>query len=129
MHSFINNINIIDSYLLSGTSNASKRLDKTERRDRTMLAKMNGIRIGLIVALFTLVATPAFARGISFKDGGVALWIFVAIGAIIVLLQLIPAGILFVSMIGTATTVALRRGKKVEEEIVLPEMKPVRVKK
>ena len=94
-----------------------------------MLTKINGIKIGLMVALITLTATPAFARGISFKEGGVALWVFIAIGAMIILLQLIPAGILFFSMIGTTTTVALRKGKKIDEEIILPEVKPVPTKK
>jgi hypothetical protein len=94
-----------------------------------MLTRMNGIKIGLMAALVTLIATPAFARGISFKDAGVALWVFVVIGAMIVLLQLIPAGILFFSLIGTTTTMALRKGKKVEGEIILPELKPVPIKK
>ena len=56
---------------------------------------------GLTVGLVTLMATPAFARGISFKDAGIALWIFIVIGAIIVLLQLIPAAILLSSFVET----------------------------
>jgi lipoprotein signal peptidase len=47
------------------------------------------------------MATPAFARAISFKDTGIAFWIFVVIGAILVLLQLIPAIILFFSFVAT----------------------------
>lgn len=94
-----------------------------------MLTRMNGIKIGLMAALVTLIATPAFARGISLKDGGIALWVFVGIGAMIVLLQLIPAGILFFSLIGTTTTMALRKGKKVEEEVILPGVEPISIKK
>jgi hypothetical protein len=82
----------------------------------------------LMVALISLIATPAFARSISFKEAGTALWIFVIVGAIIVLLQLIPAAILFFSFIGTAATVVFKGEKKVEEEVVLPATEAVPVK-
>jgi hypothetical protein len=88
-----------------------------------------GLKIGLMVGLMTLAASPAFARSISLKDAGPALWVFVIIGAIIILLQLIPAAILFFSFIGTATTMALKKEKKVEEEVMLPGAEPVAVKK
>jgi hypothetical protein len=94
-----------------------------------MKKAMKGLRAGLTVGLITLMASPAFARSISLKEGGTALWIFVIIGAIIILLQLIPAAILFFSFVGTATTMAFRKEKKVEEEIVLPKAQPVVVKK
>lgn len=90
---------------------------------------MKGLRAGLTAGLITLMASPAFARSISLKEGGTALWIFVIIGAIIILLQLIPAAILFFSFIGTATTMAFKKGKKVEEEVVLPNAQTVAVKK
>jgi hypothetical protein len=90
---------------------------------------MKGLKVGLTVGLFTLMASPAFARSISLKGAGTALWIFIIIGAIIVLLQLIPAAILFFSFIGTATTMALKKERKVEEEVVLPGTEPVAVKK
>ena len=79
-----------------------------------------GLKVGLMVGLITLMASPAFARSISFKEAGTALWIFIIIGAIIVLLQLIPAVILFFSFVGTATTMVFKKGEKVEEEAVLP---------
>jgi hypothetical protein len=88
-----------------------------------------GLKVGLMVGLMTLAASPAFARSISLKDAGPALWVFVIIGAIIILLQLIPAAILFFSFIGTATTMALKKEKKVEEEVMLPGAEPVAVKK
>ena len=88
-----------------------------------------GLRVGLMVGLMTLAASPTFARSISLKDAGPALWVFVIIGAIIILLQLIPAAILFFSFIGTATTMALKKEKKVEEEVILPGVEPVTVKK
>jgi flagellar basal body-associated protein FliL len=93
-----------------------------------MEKKIKGLKLGAMVGLMSLVATPAFARSISLKEGGTALWIFIIIGAIIVLLQLIPAMILFFSFIGTATTAALKKEKKVEEEVVLPGAEPVAVK-
>jgi hypothetical protein len=88
-----------------------------------------GLRIGLMVGLITLMASPAFARSISLKEGGTMLWIFIIVGAIIVLLQLIPAAILFFSFIGTATTMAFKKEKKVEEEVYLPGAEPIPVKK
>ncbi len=87
-----------------------------------------GLKVGLTAGLISLMASPALARSISFKEAGPTLWIFVIIGAIIVLLQLIPAAILFFSFVGTATTMAVKREKRVEEEVVLPGAEPVRVK-
>ncbi len=87
-----------------------------------------GLLVGLMVGIITLMASPAFARSISLKEVGPALWIFIIIGAIIVLLQLIPAAILFFSFIGTTTTMAFKTGeKKAEEEVVVPGAEPVRV--
>ncbi len=94
-----------------------------------MLEKREILKAGVIGAAMTLLATPAFARSIELKGAGTALWIFLIIGAIIVLLQLIPAAILFFGFIGTATTAALKKEKKVEEEIILPGYEPVAVKK
>ena len=88
--------------------------------------------MGLTVALVTLMATTAFARGISLKDAGIALWILIIIGAIIVLLQLIPAAILFFSFIGTSSGMVLKKKKATEEageKVVLPEYKPATVEK
>jgi len=91
---------------------------------------MKGLKVGLTAGWITLMAfSPALARSISLKEGGTALWIFIIIGAVIVLLQLIPAAILFFSFIGTATTMALKKEKKVEEEVILPGAEPVAVKK
>jgi hypothetical protein len=94
----------------------------------TMEKTMKGLKAGLMVGLITLMASPAFARSISLKEGGTMLWIFIIVGAIIVLLQLIPAAILFFSFIGTATTMAFKKERKVEEEVVLPGAEPVAVK-
>jgi flagellar basal body-associated protein FliL len=90
---------------------------------------IKGLKVGSMVGFISLMATPAFARSISLKGAGTALWIFIIIGAIIVLLQLIPAMILFFSFIGSATTMTFKKEKKVEEEVVLPGAEPVVVKK
>ncbi len=64
------------------------------------------------------MATTAFARSLSLKDAGASLWIFLVIGAMLILLQLIPAGILFFSFIGSASTLAFKRRKVAEEKAV-----------
>ena len=89
---------------------------------------MKGLKVGLAAGLISLMASPALARSISLKEAGSTLWIFIIIGAIIVLLQLVPAAILFFSFIGTATTMALKKENKSAEEIVLPGAEPVPVK-
>ena len=98
-----------------------------------MLKERKLCLVGLMVALFSLMATPAFARSISLKDAGVALWIFIIIGAIIVLLQLIPAIILFFSFVGTTTGLVAKKksSEKVaaEEKAILTGIEPAPVKK
>ncbi len=81
-----------------------------------------------MAGVITLMASPAFARSISLKEGGTMLWIFIIAGAIVILLQLIPAAILFFSFIGTVTATALKKEEKAEE-VVLPGPEPVAVKK
>ncbi len=82
---------------------------------------------GLTAGIMSL-ATPAFARSISLKDAGISLWIFIIIGAVIVLLQLIPALILFFSFIGTTSSMVFKRKKTIEEEVLLPGYEPTPVK-
>ncbi len=94
-----------------------------------MKKTMKGLKVGLTAVLIALIASSAFARSISLKEGGTALWIFIIIGSIIVLLQLIPAAILFFSFVGTATTMAFKKEKRVEEEVILPGAEAVTVKK
>lgn len=92
------------------------------RERKSWMAVLTGLCI-------TLMATPAFARSISLKDAGVALWVFIIIGALIVLLQLIPAAILFFSFIGTSSSMVFKKKKEAGEEVVLPAGEPVAVKK
>lgn len=83
-----------------------------------------GTAFTLTQLLILLIASPAFARSISFKEAGVALWIFVIIGAAIILLQLIPAAILFFSFVGTSLAIS-RKKEDVREEVVVSEPEKV----
>ena len=87
------------------------------------------LKAGMMGAVMALLATPAFARSVELKEAGAALWVFVAIGAVIVLLQLIPAAILFFSFIGTTVSMALKKEKEAQEEVMVPGMEPVVVKR
>jgi hypothetical protein len=87
-----------------------------------MLRKGKSCLSGFMVGLITLIATPAFAKSISLKDAGIALWIFIIIGAIIVLLQLIPAAILFFSFIGTSSNMVFKHQKKIEEAAAIEKV-------
>jgi hypothetical protein len=101
-----------------------------------MLKEKKAWLTGLAIGVVMLMATPAFARSISMKDAGIALWIFVIVGAIIVLLQLIPAGILFFSFIGTTSSMVFKRKRTTEElraeekeKVGVPGYEPATVKK
>ncbi len=94
-----------------------------------MEKKIKGLKIGMVTGLVSLMASPAFARGISLKEGGTALWVFIIIGAIIVLLQLVPAAVLFFSFTGRVTTMVFKKHQTVEQEVILPAAETVPVKK
>ena len=90
--------------------------------------------VGLMSGLIISIATPAFAKPVSFKDAGVALWVFVIIGTVIVLLQLIPAAILFFSFVGTSSNMVFKRRRESEkgaakESTILTGIEPAAVKK
>ena len=93
------------------------------------MKKREMLKAGIMGVVMALLATPAFARSVELKEAGAALWVFVAIGAVIVLLKLIPAAILFFSFIGTTVTMTLKKEKRVEEEVMVPGFEPVAVKK
>jgi hypothetical protein len=92
-----------------------------------MLRTKQILKVGVMGAIMTLLASPAFARSIELKGAGTALWVFLIIGTIIVLLQLIPATVLFFSFVGSASATVLRKGKKIEEGVVLPGSEPAAV--
>ena len=78
-----------------------------------MLSEKKHRLAGLMIGLITLMATPAFARSITWNDlvknAGVAFWIFAIVGVILVLLQLIPAIIAFFAFVATMTDSSQRR--------------------
>ena len=95
---------------------------------------LTGLMVGLIIPLSAGMPTPAFAKSISLKDAGVTLWVFIVIGTVIVLLQLIPAAILFFSFVGTSSSMVFKRKREVgemarEEKGVLHGIEPAPVKK
>lgn len=98
-----------------------------------MLRGRNGRLVGCALALLAAMPTPALARSISLKDAGIGLWIFIIVAAVIVLLQLIPAAILFFSFIGTSSSVVFQRKKEgkvaSEGKAILPGIEPAPVKK
>jgi len=50
------------------------------------------------------------------SDAGVALWIFLIAGAVIILLQLIPALLMFFSFVGTGTHIGYKVVDSVKDE-------------
>jgi hypothetical protein len=48
---------------------------------------------------YLLAADIVFARSINLKDAGIALWVFLAVGTVIILLQAIPAFILLTAFL------------------------------
>ncbi len=89
---------------------------------------------GVMIGLIMMMTTPAFAKSSSLREAGVALWVFIIIGTVIVLLQLIPAAILFFSFVGTSSNMVFRRKKEAgktatEEKAVLTGVKPASVER
>ncbi|OGP64192.1 MAG: hypothetical protein A2170_08010 [Deltaproteobacteria bacterium RBG_13_53_10] len=75
----------------------------------------NGKRILIILSLTLVSAIAAASLGIAYAGGvrGIGLlgvWFFLTFGIIVVLAQLIPAGVLFSSLVGAIFT-SLRRGE------------------
>ena len=80
---------------------------------REMSKRTKGwLGIVLVTGLILLVATPSFTRPITMKEVAAAVWIFMIIGALIVSLQLIPAAILFFSIVGIMCVVIFKKFKK-----------------
>lgn len=74
------------------------------------------IVFGGIIGFF-LAADVVFARSIDMSKAGVSLWIFIVVGAFIILLQLVPAFILFTSFIGTSVREVHKLAKVKESEL------------
>jgi len=102
---------------------------KIRKKEELIMEKRKMLKAGMMGAVMTLLATPAFARTIELKEAGPALWVFVAIGALVVLLQMVPAAILFFSFIGTTVSMVLKKEKRAAEEVMVPAPEPVVVKR
>ncbi len=84
-------------------------------------------RISLILSITTFmffwisfIDFSGAKTGIRWKDfseGGLMLWIFIIVGAIIILLQLIPAIIMFFSFVGTGAHTGYKVIESPKEEI------------
>jgi L-cystine uptake protein TcyP (sodium:dicarboxylate symporter family) len=72
---------------------------------KPLLRRFVDIIIGVVIG-FLLGIDVVFARSIDMSKAGVSLWIFICVGAFIILLQLIPAIILFTTFIGSVTKMA-----------------------
>lgn len=99
-----------------------------------MIKRKRSLVAGLTVVLIGIAATPAFSGSINLKDSGVALWIFILTGAVIVLFQFIPAAILFFSFLGTISLIVFKLKEVFEElpakeKVVLPGYEPTTIKK
>jgi uncharacterized membrane protein len=76
-------------------------------------------KIALILSFALVVAISLFSVGIAYAGGvqGIGLlgiWFFMTFGIVVVLAQVIPAGILFVAMINGVFTPAQRNERPVE---------------
>ena len=117
-----------------GTWNAVNKTASKKKEGCDMLKERKLWVAGIMIGLVIMIATPAFARSLSLKDAGVALWIFIIIGAVIVLLQLVPAAILFFSFVGTSSNMVFKRKKEVEkaaaeEKALVTGVEPAPVKR
>ncbi len=94
---------------------------------------LTGLLTGLMATLFCIISTPALARSIRLEDAGIALWIFIIIGAVIVLLQFIPAAILLFTFIGTTTGLIVKKKSPEKmsnkEKVRLPGYEPATAEK
>jgi len=82
--------------------------------DKKAIAKrFVDVIFGVIIGML-LTADIIFARSIDMSKAGVSLWIFICVGAFIILLQLIPAFILFTAFVGHAA-------KKAQDSIPIKE--------
>lgn len=81
---------------------------------------LSGFLTGIVVTIITMFYALGSARAIRGEDATTAVWIFVIVGTVVVLLQVIPAFLLFFSFI---TTVYKKRGneKEVIEKIEIRE--------
>jgi len=90
---------------------------------KVLLRRFIDVIVGVVIGML-LAADIIFARSIDMSKAGVSLWVFLAVGTFIILLQLIPAFILF-------TTFVAHMAKKAQDSIPIKkseELKSEQVK-
>lgn len=75
---------------------------------------------GVAISLLILIASTVSAKTINLSNIGIIPWIVIIVGVTLVLLQLIPAAIIFFSTVGIISTVIFKR-KKATEEVAAKE--------
>lgn len=86
------------------------------------MKRLVDMSFGMVIGIL-LAADIIFARSIDASKAGVTLWVFLAVGAAIILLQLIPAFILFTSFIaGIHKSVLVKKDELVNAEQVQEEV-------
>ncbi len=75
---------------------------------------------GVAISLLILIASTVSAKTINLSNIGIVPWIVIIVGVTLVLLQLIPAAIIFFSTVGIISTVIFKR-KKATEEVAAKE--------
>lgn len=75
---------------------------------------------GVAISLLILMASTVSAKTINLSNIGIIPWIVIIVGVTLVLLQLIPAAIIFFSTVGIISTVIFKR-KKAPEEVAAKE--------
>lgn len=83
------------------------------KKHRGFMARLVDVCVGFIIGFFFAIDV-VLARNIDPSKAGVTLWIFLAVGAMVVLLQLIPAFILFTTFISSGMYKIIK-SKKEEE--------------
>lgn len=75
---------------------------------------------GVAISLLILMASTVSAKTINLSNIGIIPWIVIIVGVTLVLLQLIPAAIIFFSTVGIISTVIFKR-KKATKEVAVKE--------
>ncbi len=96
------------------------------------MSRQNGITkkvwiTGIVISLlFILMSSAVSAKTINLSDIGIIPWVVIIVGVTLVLLQLIPAAIIFFSTIGIISTVIFKK-KKAPEEVAAEEEEMVSI--
>ena len=83
---------------------------------------LKGFVTGMLFIGITIgISTAQAARQIRIQDFNTIVWVFVVVGALVILLQLIPAFLLFLSFITGVYNKSKQEQEQEQEEIVIPK--------